>query len=154
MAYFPAHSGDSQPVFGIDVNNGPQSGNIGSTDALVQMAGPKLDFFKVLVKATGGTAVDLRDQLGGYNNGVFAPGVVNQLNQRIQQTATIAFYQVEGDDSGQLSVAVYPQAAWTAATLEAALQSLGNVQVTSSDGTVAGVDVAGTTVAQPGFKLA
>jgi hypothetical protein len=65
MAYFPPFNGDAQPVFALDINNGPQTGNIGSTDALVQMDGPKLDFFKVIVQNTSNQAVDLRNQLGG-----------------------------------------------------------------------------------------
>lgn len=154
MATFPRFNGDAQPVFALDINNGPQTGNIGSTDALVQMQGPKLDFFKVLVKDTGTSAVDLRNQLGSYSGGVFTPGVVQAINQAIQETATIAIYQVEGANTGQISYAVYPQDAYTAATLQTALQALGNVQITASDGTVTGVDVAGTTVTEPGFQLA
>ena len=154
MATFPPFNGDAQPVFALDINNGSQTGNIGSTDALVQMQGPKLDFFKVLVKDGSAAAVDLRNELGGYTSGVFDPGVVVQINQAIQRTATIAIYQVEGDATGQISYAVYPAGAWTAGTLQTALQALGNVQITSSDGTVTGVDVAGTLVTQPGFKLA
>lgn len=154
MATFPRFNGDAQPVFALDINNGSQTGNIGSTDALVQMQGPKLDFFKVLVKDTGTNAVDLRNQLGSYSGGVFTPGVVQAINQAIQETATIAIYQVEGATTGQISYAVYPQDAYTAATLQSALQALGNVQITASDGTVTGVDVAGTTVTEPGFQLA
>lgn len=154
MAYFPPFNGDSQPVFALDINNGAQTGNIGSTAALVQPQGPHLNYFKVLVKDSGATAIDLRNQLGGYSGGVFTPGVVNQINQRVQQTATIAVYQVEGTNAGQISYAVYPNDAWTAATLQTAIQALGNVQITSSDGTVTGVDVSGTLVTNPGFKLA
>jgi hypothetical protein len=156
MAYFPPFNGDSQPVFALDVNNGPQTGNIGSTDALVQPQGPKLDFFKVLVKDTGASAIDLRAQLGNYSGGgtVFNPGVVQQINQRVQQTATIAIYQVEGASTGQISYAIYPQDAYTAATLQTAIQNLGNIQITASDGTVTGVDVSGTVVTEPGFQLA
>lgn len=156
MAYFPPFNGDAQPVFHMDINNGPQTGTIGSTDALVQMDGPKLNFFKVLVKDTGASAIDLRAQLGNYSGGgtVFNPGVVVQINQCIQRVATIAKYQVEGDSTGQISYGVYPTDAWTAATLQTALQALGNVQITASDGTVTGVDVAGTLVTDPGFKLA
>lgn len=155
MAYFPPFNGDAQPVFALDINNGRQTGTI-SADALVQMQGPKLDFFKVLVKDTGATAIDLRPQLGNYSGGgtVFNPGVVVQLNQAVQSTATIAIYQVEGDNTGQISYAVYPAGAWTAGTLQTALQALGNVQITASDGTVTGVDVSGTLVTNPGFKLA
>ena len=157
MAYFPPFNGNAQPVFALDINNGPQTGNIGSTDALVQMQGPKLDFFKVLVngdQGSGNAAVDLRDELGSYTAGVFDPGLVVQINQAIQRTATIAIYQVEGDASGQISYAIYPAGAYDAASLQATIRGLGNVQITSSNGTVTGVDVANSAVTQPGFKLA
>ena len=154
MAYFPPFNGDAQPVFALDINNGPQTGNIGATPALVQMDGPKLDFFKVIVQNGSNQNIDLRTQLGSYSGGVFTPGVVVQINQAIQRTATIAKYQVEGTNAGQISYAVYPQDAWTATTLQTALQALGNVQITASDGTVTGVDVSGTDVTNPGFKLA
>ena len=155
MAYFPPFNGDAQPVFALDINNGAQTGTI-SADALVQMQGPKLDFFKVLVKDGSAAAIDLRPQLGNYSGGgtVFNPGVVVQINQAVQNTATIAMYQVEGDNTGQISYGVYPSGAWTAGTLQTALQALGNVQITASDGTVTGVSVAGTLVTNPGFKLA
>ena len=153
MAYFPPFNGDSQPVFALDINNGAQSGTITSA-ALVQMDGPKLDFFKIIVQDGSNVAVDLRSQLGSYSAGVFTPGAVNQINAAIQQTATIAKYQVEADTSGQISIAIYPAGAYTAATLEDTIQALGNIQVTASDGTVTGVDVAGTVVSTAGFKLA
>lgn len=155
MAYFPPFNGDAQPVFALDINNGAQTGTI-SADALVQMQGPKLDFFKVLVKDGSATAIDLRPQLGNYSGGgtVFNPGVVVQLNQSIQNTSTIAIYQVEGDATGQISYAVYPSGALTAAGLQTQLQALGNIQITASDGTVSGVNVSGTLVTNPGFKLA
>ena len=157
MAYFPPFNGDAQPVFALDINNGPQTGNIGSTDALVQMQGPKLDFFKVLVNGdngAGNAAVDLRDELGGYSAGVFDPGLVQQINQAIQRTATIAIYQVEGDATGQISYALYPAGAYDAASLQTTIRGLGNVQITSSNGTVTGVQINNSTVTQPGFKLA
>ena len=94
MAYFPPANGDSQPVFALDINNGAQTGDISSA-ALVQMAGPKLDFFKVIVQNGSNQAVDLTNQLGNVTSGVFTPGVVNQINQAIQRTATIAMYQVK-----------------------------------------------------------
>ena len=54
-------------------------------------------------------------------------------------------YQVEGDTSGQVSVAVYPTGAWTTSTLQTALQGLG---------TVNGADMSGTVVTNGAFKLA
>ena len=153
MAYFPPANGDAQPVFALDINNGPQDGVI-TADALVQMAGPKLDFFKVIVENTSSQAIDLRNQLGNVTSGVFTPGVVVQINQAIQRTATIAMYQVEADTSGQISYAIYPSGAYTAATLEAVIQGLGNVQITASNGTVTGVNVSSSEVTDVGFKLA
>ena len=153
MAYFPPFNGDSQPVFALDINNGSQTGTISSA-ALVQMAGPKLDFFKIIVQNGSDQNIDLTTQLGSYSGGVFTPGVVNQLMQNIQTTATVALYQVEATSAGQISVGVYPQNAWTTTTLQASIRALGNVQITASDGTVTGVNVAGTDVTTAGFKLA
>lgn len=161
MAIFYPFNGDAQPVMAIDINNGSQTGTI-SSDALVQMDGPKLDFFKVLVKNTSASAIDLRGQLGNYSGGgtVFNPGLVQILNEKIQEKATIAKYQVEADTTGQISYAVYPSGAWTAAALQTALQGIlngstaGNVQITSSSGVTTGVDVTGTLVTDPGMKLA
>ena len=153
MAYFPPANGDAQPVFALDINNGPQEGVITSA-ALVQMAGPKLDFFNVVVQNGSQQNIDLTNQLGNVTSGVFTPGVVVQLNQNIQTTATIAMYQVEATSAGQISYAVYPSGAWTAATLQASLRALGNIQITASDGTVTGVNVTGTDVVNVGFKLA
>jgi TRAP-type C4-dicarboxylate transport system substrate-binding protein len=63
-------------------------------------------------------------------------------------------YQVEADTSGQISYAIYPSGAYTAATLEATIQALGNVQITASNGTVTGVNVSSSEVTDVGFKLA
>ena len=153
MAVFNPANGDAQPVFALDINNGPQQGQISSA-ALVQMAGPKLDFFNVVVQNGSQQNIDLQNQLGNVTSGVFTPGVVVQLNQNIQTTATIAMYQVEAASAGQISYAVYPSGAYTAATLQAQLRALGNIQITASDGTVTGVNVTGTDVVNVGFKLA
>ena len=153
MAYFPPANGDAQPVFALDINNGPQQGQISSA-SLVQMAGPKLDFFGVVVQNGSQQNIDLQNQLGNVTSGVFTPGVIVQLNQSIQNTATIAMYQVEAASAGQISYAVYPSGAYTAATLQAQLRALGNIQITASDGTVTGVNVTGTDVTDLGFKLA
>jgi len=161
MAVFNRFSGDAQPVFALDVNNGPQTGTI-TSDALVQMDGPKLDFFKVIVENGSNQAIDLRPQLGNYSGGgtVFNPGLVQIINQTIQTKATIAKYQVEADASGQVSYALYPQDAWTAADLQTAIRGIqngstaGNVQITASDGTVTAVVTTGTDVTNVGMKLA
>ena len=156
MAYFPPANGDAQPVFALDINNGPQTGQISSA-ALVQPQGPKLDFFAVIVKNTSAQAQDLRNQLGNANGGgtgVFNPGAVVQINQAVQRTATIAIYQVEADTSGQISYAIYPSGAYTAATLETTIQGLGTITVTEEDGTTNTLDVSGSTVTNVGMQLA
>ena len=153
MAYFPPFNGDSQPVFALDIQNGPQTGTITSA-ALVQPQGPKLDFFKVIIENGSSQAQNLCTQLGSYSSGVFTPGAVNYINSSIQQIATIAMYQVEADATGQISYALYPTGAYTAATLEATIQGLGNIQITASDGTVTGLNVSSSEVTDSGFKLA
>jgi len=156
MATFPRFNGDAQPVFNLDVNNGAQTGNI-TVAATVQPQGPKLNFFKVLVngdQGSGNAAVDLRGELGSYTSGVFYPGLVQAINQNIQQTTTIAIYQVEADTSGQISYAIYNNEAFDATSLQTQLRAMGNVQITSSDGTVTGINIANTAVTEPGFKLA
>lgn len=153
MAYFPPFNGDSQPVFALDIQNGPQTGTITSA-ALVQPQGPKLDFFAVIVKNAGAQAQNLTTQLGSYSSGVFTPGAINTINQTIQGNATIAMYQVEAGATGQISYALYPTGAYTAATLQTAIQGAGNIQITASDGTVTGLNVSGSTVTNTGFKLA
>jgi hypothetical protein len=161
MAVFNPFNGDAQPVFALDVQNGSQTGTI-SAAALVQPQGPKLDFFKVIVQNVSNQNIDLRGQLGNYSGGgtVFNPGLVQIINENIQQTATIAMYQVEGTADGQISYALYPTGAYTAAELQAQIRAItngstaGNVQITSSSGVTTGVDVTGTDVTTAGFKLA
>ena len=157
MAFFPPANGDSQPVFALDINNGPQTGVISSA-ALVQMAGPKLDFIALIVENTSSQAIDLRNQLGNANGGgtgVFNPGVVNTINAAIQQTCTIAFYQVEATTTGQISYGIYPAGAFANATaLGTVVAGLGTVTVTEEDGTTNTVDVSGSQSTNVGFKLA
>lgn len=150
MAILFRPNGDAQSVFALDVANGHPTGNIGSTDALVQMQGPKLDFFAVVVENGSNQAIDLRNECGNVTD----PGVVQTINQAIQEKATIAMYQVEASATGQISYALYPTGAWTTSTLDTAVTALGNVQITNSSGQVRGVNVSGSQTTNTGFKLA
>jgi hypothetical protein len=151
MATLFRPNGDADPVFALDISNGAQSGNIASIgNALVQMAGPKLDFFAVVVENASNQAIDLRNELGNITD----PGVVQTINQTIQQTATIAFYQVQNSTTGQISYGLYPSGAYTTTTLDTAVTGLGNVQITNSSGQVRGVNVSGSQSTNVGFKLA
>jgi len=137
MAEFTRTHGNAQQVFHIDTNNGALSGAL-TESAPVNLAGPKLDFFKILIN--DGSAVDLQAEVG---TGL----AVEAILKDIQQTSTVAVYQVEDDTSGQISVGIYPTGAYTNATLQTQIRLL----------TAAGsnsVDCSSSTVTDSGFKLA
>jgi hypothetical protein len=140
MAQIPLVSGGSQPVFAIDTLNGPQlAANVAYTPAgtPVMIMGPKLDFFGV-----GNCPSSISNQAE-------VNGAIQQILQQIQLTSTVAFYQA---GNTQISLAVYPTGAYTAATLQAAIRGLGNIQV-SAAGTVTGYNVSTVNVTNVGFDL-
>jgi hypothetical protein len=109
MAIFTKVNGTTQPVFALDVANGSIAGTANiNVQGPVQLAGPHLDFFSL----TPNAAMTLSGNVNGYLNNVLTA---------IQQNATIATYQVSA--TGVLSVAIYPQNAYTTATLVAAAQT-------------------------------
>jgi hypothetical protein len=111
MAYFAPVNGDSQPVFALDTRNGPVAPSTSLAGAPVQPQGPKLDFFR----AVANTSINGEGGVTEY--------VANVL-QAIQQTSTVAMYQVDGV---ALSVAVYPTGAFADA---AAFLAAANVTYT------------------------
>ena len=96
MAYITPVNGDVQPVFAIDVQNGPVAASASTAGTPVNLAGPKLDFFR----AVANTTVVSQQGVQEY--------VANVINA-IQQTATVAMYQVDGT---VLSFGVYPTGAF------------------------------------------
>ena len=105
MAYYAPVNGDSQPVFALDTRNGPVAPSTSLAGQPVQPQGPKLDFFR----AVANTSINGEGGVREY---------VANVIQAIQQTATVAMYQVDGV---ALSVAVYPTGAFAnAATFLAA----------------------------------
>ena len=100
MAVFNPANGDAQPVFALDVQNGPVSPSASTAATPVQPAGPKLDFFR----AVANTTVVSQQGVQEY--------VANVINA-IQQTSTIAMYQVDGT---VLSFATYPTGAFANAS--------------------------------------
>lgn len=145
MPSIPIVSGGSQPVFATDTLNGPQLAATSTyTPAGVptNFMGPKLDFFGCDLGADpSGEA--------GVNE------MIQTLLQNIQQTATVAMYQVAATGNAtNFSVATYPTGAFntdttgsdnSAATLQAQIRALG---------TVSGYNLAGATVTNVGFRLA
>lgn len=120
-------NGTAQPVFNMDVNNGSIAGATSTAGTPVNAAGPKLDFFSITCANTNAT-------LQGTN------GYVANVLQAIQQNGTVAMYQVDG---AQISVAIFPTGAYTAATILTAAQTAN----------AAGVNAASSS-ADVGFKLA
>lgn len=105
MAFITVVSGGSQPVFATDVLN-PVAANATTSGTAVNFAGPKLDFFGVVANTT---------VAGQQNVSQYVANVI----QGIQQTATVAMYQVDGTT---LSFGVFPTGAFanTATFLAAA----------------------------------
>ena len=139
MATFTRTHGNAQEVFHIDTDNGSLSGAL-ATSAAVNVTGPKLDFFKIIVENASNAAQDLQAQVG---TGL----AVEAILQNIQQIAGVYIYQVEDDSTGQISVATYPTEAYTTATLQTAVRTL----------TAAGsgsIDCSGSDVTTGNFKLA
>jgi hypothetical protein len=111
MAYLTPVNGDAQPVFNIDVLTGPVAASASTAATPVNFTGPKLDFFR----AVANTSVATQQGVQEY--------VANVL-QAIQQTSTVAMYQVDGT---VLSFAVFPTGAFANA---AAFLSAANVAYT------------------------
>lgn len=139
MAYFTRTHGNAQQVFHIDTDDGSLSGAL-ATSGAVNVTGPKLDFFKIIVENVSNAAQDLQSQVG---TGLAVEAII----QNIQQTAGVYIYQVEDDTTGQISVALYPTGAYTTATLQASIRTL--TAAGSGD-----IDCSGSDVTSGNFKLA
>lgn len=111
-----------------------------TSDELVIANGPELDFFKIIVTTGSAEVVDITNELDA------AESVVS-IMQSIGTKATVEMYQVEGDATGQISVAVYPAGAWTTATLQTAIRALGGSVGANT------VDISGTTVTTSGLEF-
>ena len=139
MASFTRTHGNAQEVFHIDTSNGSLSGAL-ATSAPINVTGPKLDFFKVIVENSSNAARDLQAEVG-------TNGAVEAIIKEIQQKAGVYIYQVEDSSAGQISLALYPTGAYTTTTLQTAIRTL----------TAAGsnnVDCSGSDVTSGNFKLA
>jgi hypothetical protein len=121
MAFITIVSGDAQPVFATDVLNGPVSPSASTAGQPVNFAGPKLDFFR----AVANTTVVSQQGVNEY---------VSNVIQAIQQTSTVAMYQVDGT---ALSFGVFPAGAFVdaAAFLAAANITATGYQLNSATNT-------------------
>ena len=112
MAYITIVSGGAQPVFATDTLNGSvaQTANL-AAQPVTNFQGPKLDFFSLT--ANSSLAVSGAGNANGY---------VSNVIQAIQQTTTVAMYQVDPASPAILNLAVYPTGAATTAQIVAAAQ--------------------------------
>ena len=127
MAQFTKVNGDLLPVLRLDATSYTNAGaNAVTTAATVQPQGPKLDFFTVTA------------------DGAFTGTQVNLIIQATQQLATVYLYEYTDTSNDTVAMAVYPFAAWTTATLDAAIQavldaaSLSNTTTTTATATFTG----------------
>lgn len=128
MAFFARANGDAQPVFALDTQNGPIAPSTSTSGTPVNPAGPELEFFRFV-------AANTMAAQQGVN------GFVSNALQAIQQTTTIAMYQV---DATILSVAVYPASAFANTTVALAAANVAGVAGTNQFSSCTNV----------GFKLA
>lgn len=128
MAIVTKVHGDSQPVFALDTQNGKIAPSASTAGVPVQPQGPKLDFFQV-------TCANSNATLQGINS--YVANVVTV----VQQTATVAMYQVDGT---QISFAVYPTGAFANAAAFLAVAQEADAAGVNSASSATGV----------GFKLA
>lgn len=140
MAYFAPVNGDAQPVFALDTRNGPIAASSTVVGQPVQPQGPKLDFYRVVAN------VSLAGEQGVQE-------YVANVIQGVQQTATVAMYQVDTVGGvGVISFATYPTGAFG--------DSTANPPTTTSTAKfLLAANVAGTgfqldTCQSLGFKLA
>ena len=108
MAYITIVSGGAQPVFATDVLNGnvAQTANL-AAQTVTNFQGPKLDFYSVIANSSLAVA--------GAGN---ANGFISNTLTSIQQTCTVAMYQVAPLVSANaLNVAIYPTAAFANTTV-------------------------------------
>jgi hypothetical protein len=133
MAGFTRTHGDAQPVFAMDVQNGPVAPSTAADGTTTNFIGPAFDFFGFDLGAAPTT------QLG-------VDEMVAQVMVSIEQLSTVMMYSVSATANvTNMSVAVYPVGAYTAAALQTQIRALG---------TVNGYDLSGATVTNVGFRLA
>ena len=131
MAFITPVNGDAQPVFAIDVRS-PVAAGASTAATPVNPAGPKLDFFSV----TANTSVAAQQDVQEY---------VANVIQAVQQTCTVAVYQVDG---AQISFGVFPTGAFANATTNTSAAEF----LAAANITYTGFQL--NSAASTGFKLA
>lgn len=119
-------------------------GNI-SADELVDVAGRKLNFFKIVIQNGSNANRDLQSEMGPNECVEKVLNIIQgYTSDNYNGSATILAYQVEGDNTGQISVAV-EGSSWSASDLQGAIReaaTLNSIDVSGSDVTAPGLDLA------------
>jgi len=99
MAFITPVSGGAQPVFATDVRN-PIAANSTAVGQVVNFAGPKLDFYRVVANVSLAAQQDVNEY-------------VSNVIQGVQRTSTVAMYQVDTVGGvGVISFGIYPTGAF------------------------------------------
>ena len=135
MAYITPVSGGAQPVFATDVRN-PVAAGASTAATPVNFQGPKLDFYRVVANTTVAGQQDVNEY-------------VSNVIQAIQQTATVAMYQVDGTI---LSFATFPTGAFGNSAANPPTTTDSALFLAAANITYAGYQL--DSAASVGFKLA
>lgn len=130
---------DITRVHGNAKAHGSAAGAI-SADELVILNDMDMDYFKIIVQDVSGDVVDIRNELDVGES-------VAAILSTIETKGNIEMYQVEGDTTGQISVAVKGKSAWTTSTLQTSIRAMGAAVGSNS------VDVSGSTVTSSGLEF-
>ena len=130
---------DITRVHGNGKAHGSPAGAI-SADELVILNDMNMDYFKIIVQDVSGDVADIRNEL---DVGESVAAILTTIGTK----ANVEMYQVEGDATGQISVAVKGKDAWTTTTLQAAIRALGGSVGSNT------IDISGTTVTSSGLEF-
>ena len=130
---------DITRVHGNGKAHGSPAGAI-SADELVILNDMNMDYFKIIVQDVSGDVADIRNEL---DVGESVAAILTLIGTK----ANVEMYQVEGDTTGQISVAVKGADAWTTSTLQTSIRAMGAAVGSNS------VDVSGSTVTSSGLEF-
>ena len=139
MAYITPVSGGAQPVFATDVRNPVAAGST-AVGQPVNLAGPKLDFYRVVANVSLAAQQDVNEY-------------VSNVIQGVQRTSTVAMYQVDTVGGvGVISFGIYPTGAFGDSTANPPTTTDTTIFLAAANVTYTGVQL--DSCQSLGFKLA
>jgi len=139
MAYITPVSGGAQPVFATDVRN-PVAAASTAVGQPVNLAGPKLDFYRVVANVSLAAQQDVNEY-------------VSNVIQGVQRTSTVAMYQVDTVGGvGVISFGIYPTGAFGDSAANPPTTTDTAIFLAAANVTYTGVQL--DTCQSLGFKLA